>query len=162
MHGLYRLRCQHAQNVVAAAVSRVISACFGSSALTAPLTDSLPEATQLAASRRVSTLLVPCVAHSPSLDLTYAVITDSAIRRPDASSCGARPLIPFQSLTCSSAPWSGSLRSCSRLSKVSRSPRAAVAWCPQPLSRLGRGGRHGSVRRERPQGCGWGRARRRR
>jgi hypothetical protein len=42
MHGLHRLRCQHAQNVDVAAVSRVISGGFGSDALTAPLTASLP------------------------------------------------------------------------------------------------------------------------
>jgi hypothetical protein len=48
MHGQHRLRCQHAQNVDVAAVSRVISVCFGSPALTAPLTDSLLSATSAA------------------------------------------------------------------------------------------------------------------
>jgi hypothetical protein len=55
MHGLYRLRCQPAQNVDVAVVSRVISACFGSSALTEPLTDSLPRATALNVSAEAAT-----------------------------------------------------------------------------------------------------------
>ena len=44
MHGPHRLRCQHAWNADVATVSRVISGSFGSPALTAPSTDSLPPA----------------------------------------------------------------------------------------------------------------------
>src|SRR4029453_17189704 len=42
MHGPHRLRCQHAQSVDVTAVYGVIAACFGSAALTPPLTDLLP------------------------------------------------------------------------------------------------------------------------
>ena len=52
MHGLHRLGCQHAENADVAGVSRVISGCFGSPALTRPLTDPLPQATFAAVERQ--------------------------------------------------------------------------------------------------------------
>ena len=86
MHAPHRLCCQHAQTADVTAVSCVISSSFGSSALTEPLTDSLPWAT--------SPQSIGCVSHHHHPDVWPGAAIKCATPEPAKDARRIRMIVP--------------------------------------------------------------------